>query len=120
MLARCGFLSALAMAVLPPSGALTQEKAQPNPGALAQAARAFLEQLDRGEFARATQNFNAAMRKGVPPDELKKTWEQLVGKAGAFKKRLGTRLATEDKYGVVYVTCAFAKATLDARLVFDK
>jgi uncharacterized protein len=120
MLARCGFLSALAMAGLPLSGALALEKAQPKPGALQQAARAFVEQLDKGEFAKATHNFNAAMRKGVPPDELKKTWEQIVGKAGAFKKQLGTRVETLDKYDVVYVTCAFAKATFDARMVFDK
>jgi uncharacterized protein len=120
MLARCGFVPALALAVLAPSGALAQEKAQPRPGALKQAARAFVEQLDKGAFARATQSFDATMLKVMPPDELKKAWELIVRQAGAFKKQLGTRVETQDKYHIVYVTCAFARATFDARVVFDK
>jgi pimeloyl-ACP methyl ester carboxylesterase len=120
MLARCGFVSALALAVPALFGALAREQARPKPGALERAARAFVQRLAKGEFAKATQSFNPAMLKGVPADELKKTWEQIVGKAGAFRKQLGTRAATEAKYDVVYVTCAFAKATLDARVVFDK
>ena len=119
MLARCGFVSALALAVLALSGTLAQEKAQPKPGALEQAARAFVEQLDKGEFAKATQRFNPAMLKGVPPDELKKTWEQIVAKAGVFQKQLDTRVETQDGYDIVIVACEFAKATYNVRLVFD-
>ena len=36
-------------------------------------------------------DFDAAMLKALPADELKKTWEKVVGEAGAFKKRLGSR-----------------------------
>src|SRR5262249_26836579 len=93
MLARCGIVSALA-AVLALSGALAQEKAQPKPGAPERAARALVEQLARGEFAKATQNFDATMRKVVPPDDLKKGWQQIVAGAGAFQKQLGTRVET--------------------------
>jgi pimeloyl-ACP methyl ester carboxylesterase len=120
MLARCGFVSALAIALLALSGTLAQDKAQPQPGAPEQVARVFVEQLAKGEFAKATEHFNAAMLKGVPADELKKTWEEIVGKAGAFQKQLGTHVETQDGYDIVYVTCDFAKAMYAVRMVFDK
>lgn len=113
-------MSALALAVLAPPSALAREKPRPKPGALERAARAFVGQLAKGEFAKATQHFNAAMRQAVPPDALKQSWEQTVGKAGAFHKQLGTRVQAEQGYDVAYVTCAFAKATFVVRLVFDK
>jgi uncharacterized protein len=119
MFARCGFVSTLAAVVLL-SGALAQDKAPPRREALVKAARALAEQLVKGDFARATQNFDAAMRKAMPPDELKKGWEQTVAKAGAFKKQLGTRSETQDGHEIVYVTCAFEKAAFDVRVVFDK
>jgi pimeloyl-ACP methyl ester carboxylesterase len=119
MLARCGFVSALVMAALA-LGALAREKAQPKTAALEQAARAFVEQLNQGAFAKATQNFDATMLKVMPPEELKKTWQKTVGPAGAFKKLVGTRAESKDKYDFVYVTSDYAKARFDVGVVFDK
>ena len=41
-----------------------------------QAAAEFIDLLDKGEFAKATKDFDAAMLKALPADELKKTWEK--------------------------------------------
>jgi pimeloyl-ACP methyl ester carboxylesterase len=106
--------------VLAHGSSQAQEKAQPKPGSLEQAARAFVADLDKGEFTRATRTFDATMLKVMPPDELKKTWEKLVDQFGAFKKQMGSRSASEGDYDIVYVTCDFARAKLDARVVFDK
>src|SRR5262249_37388945 len=94
--------------------------ADPPAGSLEKAARAFIEQLSQGEFARATDGFDATMRKALPPDELKKTWEKVVGDAGAYQKQLGSRAGKTGAYGVIVVTCQFTKSKQDVRVVFDK
>ncbi|MFO0964074.1 MAG: alpha/beta fold hydrolase [Gemmataceae bacterium] len=116
MFARRGFVAVLVLAVLP-LACPAQEKAEPKP--LERAARLLVERLDKGEFAKATEKFDAVMLKAIPAEELKKTWEEVIAEAGAFKKQLGARAETKDKYQIIYVTCAFAKATLDVRVVFD-
>lgn len=113
-------LAALLIAAISASSGYAQEKVQPKVAALEKAARAFVELLDKGEFAKATTDFDATMLKVMPADELKKTWEKVVGDAGAFKKQLGSRVETKGKYEIVYVTCEFAKKNLDTRVVFDK
>src|SRR5947209_1677907 len=90
------------------------------PGPLEQAAGAFVEQLHREEFAAATKDFDATMTKVMPADELKKTWETVIGDVGAFQKRLSTRVQTVDKHNVVHVICQFARDKRDVRVVFDK
>src|SRR2546423_7846838 len=107
MFARCWFLQAVMVASFLFAGVAAQDKAQP--GSLEPAAKAFVELLDKGEFAKATESFDAAMLKALPAAELKKTWEKVVSDAGAFKKQLSTRKETKGKYDVVYVTCEFAK-----------
>jgi hypothetical protein len=93
---------------------------QPKLGPPEQAARAFVEQLDKGEFAKATQNFDADMRKAAPPDVLRKTWEELISDFGAFQKVIGTRVESKDDYDRVLVTCAFANGKIDIGVVFDR
>jgi hypothetical protein len=56
----------------------------------------------------------------MPTDELKKTWEKILGQAGAYKDQLGARRESSAKYEIVYVTCEFVKVKLDTRVVFDK
>jgi pimeloyl-ACP methyl ester carboxylesterase len=117
MLARCGFLS-VALSVLA-LAAPAREKIQPK-AAREQAARAFVEQLNRGEFDQATQSFDAAMLKVSPPEELKKTWQKVVAVAGTFKKFVGTRVEARDNHYFVTVTCDCTKARLEVGVVFDE
>jgi uncharacterized protein len=110
----------LVAAALLIDGAPAQEKSQPKPSSLESSAKAFVEMLDKGDFAKATEGYDAAMAKALPAAELKKTWDKLIGEAGAFKKLLRSRQETKGKYEAVIVTCEFAKMNMDTRVVFDK
>src|SRR5262249_28666175 len=102
MAARSIVASVLLAAAILLRGAFAQEKAQP--AGLESSAKAFVEMLDKGEFAKATEGYDAAMRKALPAAELKKTWDKLIGEAGAYKKTLRTRQETKGKYEAVIVT----------------
>jgi pimeloyl-ACP methyl ester carboxylesterase len=101
------------------SSLVAQENAADRAKSLKKTAADFVNLLDKGEFAKATTDFDAAMLKALPPGELRKTWEKVLGDAGAYKKQVASRLET-GKYEIVVVTCAFAKMKQDARVVFDK
>jgi pimeloyl-ACP methyl ester carboxylesterase len=119
MLARQRWLYAALIALGSMTGAPAQSQAQQKPGPREEAARAFVEQLNKGDFDKATQSFDATMTKVMPAAELKKSWDRVVADAGAYQKPLGSRSETKDKYEIVTVTCEFAKAKIDARVVFD-
>jgi pimeloyl-ACP methyl ester carboxylesterase len=102
------------------SGIVAQEKAEPQTRDLEKAARSFVEILDKGEFAKATADFDATMQKVVPPDELKSVWQKVLDNDGAFKKQLSTHREKSGNVDVVYVTCQLARSKLDVRVVFDK
>jgi pimeloyl-ACP methyl ester carboxylesterase len=116
----CRFLPAMLAGMLLLAQAQGQDKTPPKLGNLEQTARAFIDLLAKGDFAKATADFDATMTKVMPPDELKKTWAKLVGDGGDFKKQLGSRTVTSGTYQIVFVTCEFARAKFDARVVFDK
>src|SRR5579871_3849632 len=82
-------------------------------------AKAFVDQLSKGDFATATQRFDATMQGALPADKLRETWQALVGQAGAFQQQVGTHTATTQGYDIVFVTCQFALARIDVKVVFD-
>src|SRR5262249_48178493 len=82
--------------------------------------KAFVALLDKGDFDKATGDFDEAMLRALPADKLKGTWEKVVADAGAFKRQLSSRVEKSGKYEVVIVTCEFQKKKLDTRVVFDK
>src|SRR5262245_40305677 len=90
------------------------------PAERVEAAKTFVELLNKGEFDRASRDFDEAMKKALPEPKLKEAWETVTREAGAFRKVLSTRTERAGKYDVVFVTCDFARGKLDARLVFDK
>ncbi len=84
-------------------------------------ARAFLAALEKGEFELAARDFDETMLKVSGPDKLEALWrKQLPPELGAFKKQGASRREQLQGYEVVLVTCEFEKATIDARIVFDK
>src|SRR5262245_55013811 len=82
-------------------------------------AKAFVERLNKGEFDAAVKDFDATMTKVMSPAQLKTTWQTVISQAGAYQKQLGVRTEAVGKYRVVMVTCQFAQAKLNARVVFD-
>ena len=111
-----GLLSILfTVAPVIPAPARKQRDARPD---LPARARAFVSQLVKKDFAGATRDFDAVMRKAMPADKLEETWKALLAQVGAFQTHKATRTEYIAKYDVVFVTCAFAKASLDVKLVF--
>jgi uncharacterized protein len=82
-------------------------------------AKEFLGLLAKEDFAGATKDFDAAMKKALPADKLEATWKVLTAQFGAFQKPGETRVVKAGQYDVVFVTCAFSKATLDAKVSFN-
>ncbi len=89
--------------------------------ALTLKARAFISAMEKGDFQLAVRDFDPTMLKLSGPEKLEPMWtKQLPAQIGAFKKQAGTRREQLQGYEIVLVTCEFEKATLDARVVFDK
>jgi len=89
--------------------------------ALTAKARAFLVALEKGDFGLAVRDFDETMGKVSGADKLETMWrKQLPAQLGAFKKQGAARREQLQGYEIVLVTCEFEKATLDARVVFDK
>jgi Protein of unknown function (DUF3887) len=118
MLASSKCLAVLFAAMLTCSIAAAQPKT--DPATLEQSAKSFIDMLNKGDFAKATTSFDEAMLKAMPAEELKKTWDTLVTQIGAFKSQLSARTEKSGDHALVFVTCEFAKAKVDARVVFDK
>ena len=84
-------------------------------------ARAFLSALEKNDFKEAARDFDETMRKVSGPDKLAEFWtKQFPSQVGSFQRQTAARRDKLGAYDIVLVTCAFEKATLDARVVFDK
>ena len=66
MIGRWRFVLTLVVAVFSLSRTLAQDKIQPKTGSNEQTAKTFVELLDKGEFVKATERFDAAMLKALP------------------------------------------------------
>jgi dienelactone hydrolase len=89
--------------------------------ALTVKARQFLAALETGDFKLAARDFDETMLRVSGPDKLEALWKtQLPKQLGAFRKQTSARRDQLQGYEIVLVTCEFEKATLDARVVFDK
>jgi len=100
--------------------------AQPSTGAaltsqeLETRAREFLTQLDWGEYRAARQNLTLTMKLALSQDKLESLWASLEGQAGDFVQQGEARVAAEQGYQSVYITCRFGLSALDAKVVFDQ
>lgn len=79
----------------------------------------LVDLLAQGKFADAHKTFDRDMQKAFSPEKLRDAWQSTVAEVGEFKRQAGARLEKIDQYNIVLVTCEFAKAKLDIRVVFD-
>ncbi len=98
--------------------------AQAKPPASSQAspansANAFVDNLMKGQFAQASSAFDATARAAIPAAKLGAIWQTLTVQYGPASRRLPARTDKLGAYTIVYVPIVFAKATLDAKLVFS-
>jgi len=82
-------------------------------------AKTFVNLLQEGRFEDAVELFNERTAEALPPQKLETTWNKVISNVGEFKEIVETRITEERGYRVVYVTCEFAKTSLDIKIVFD-
>lgn len=82
-------------------------------------AKVFVDLLAAGGYADAVAGFDETMKRVLPEDKLKETWESLLAAVGPYQGQLRTRTAHEQGYDIVFVTCHFDKADLDIRVVYN-
>jgi dienelactone hydrolase len=112
----------LTLALLATALCLTLSAAQePSPPApdFSKLGRTFILELATGQFDKAAVQFDAAMSQALPEAKLAQTWSSLVAQVGSLKTIHEVRVVPEQKFKVVYVTCQFEKAMLDAKIVFS-
>jgi len=94
--------------------------AQDSPSSdLVSAASRFVELLVKEDFAGGVSQFDSTMKSALPESKLREVWQTLQQQAGPFKKQIRTRVEGLGGYQIVFVTCHFEQADLDAKVVFD-
>lgn len=86
---------------------------------LAASAEALVDSLAHEEFAGAVARFDAAMKRGLPEPRLRAVWRSLTDQVGTFRQRLGHRVEKQGNSDVIFVTCQFRHAVLEAKVVFN-
>jgi uncharacterized protein len=77
-------------------------------------AKNFVDTLVKNDFVVATESFDPAMKKAMPSDTLKKTWDGLIRQVGQYKEEKSIK-----QYKIVELTDKFEKADIAIRVVFD-
>ena len=93
--------------------------AAPQPDAITKAAKDLVNLLADGDYAKAVENFDNTMKAALSAEKLQQVWLSLVAQAGPFVEQVGTRKEKILQYDVIFVTCKFEKAALDAKVVFN-
>jgi hypothetical protein len=75
--------------------------------------------LASGDYKKAVENFDGTMKNALPAEKLQEVWNSLIAQSGPFVEQLGTRREKILLYDVIFVTCKFENAVLDAKVVFD-
>jgi dienelactone hydrolase len=79
----------------------------------------FVDLLAKEDFAAAEARFDSTMQTAMPEDKLRQVWQALLKQAGGFNQQLETRAKTIGQYKAALITCRFAAATLDVKVVYD-
>ncbi len=82
-------------------------------------ARDLVGSLASGEYEGAVESFDERMKVALPAGKLQQVWDSLIAQSGPFVEQLGIRTEKVLHYDVVFVTCKFERAVLDAKVVFD-
>jgi fermentation-respiration switch protein FrsA (DUF1100 family) len=99
---------------------MTTQQQNKNMDGIIAKAREFVQALEKGNFEDSVKHFDETMTKLAPPEKMREVWEAIVKQVGRFKGQKGIRTESIPKYDIVYVTCAFERAILDIKVVFNK
>ncbi|MCD6347681.1 MAG: alpha/beta fold hydrolase [Bacteroidales bacterium] len=98
----------------------SQQIIDPEVSELQLMAQKFVNLLDQQKFESATETFDTTMTNAMPAAELQKMWKTITTQAGSFKKQIGMRSQKTGNYNIILVTCEFALAKLDVKVVYDQ
>ncbi len=79
----------------------------------------FLQALADGRHTEVDLLLDPAMKQALPHSKQQGLWQTLLVQSGQFQGFGPIRTAREAGYDIVYVTCVFENASLDAKVVFD-
>jgi pimeloyl-ACP methyl ester carboxylesterase len=82
-------------------------------------ARKLITSMAAHEYSAVEAQFDSTMHSVLPEQKLSQVWDTLITQNGDFESITTTRQQERQGYQIVFVTCRFAKATLDTKLVFD-
>jgi fermentation-respiration switch protein FrsA (DUF1100 family) len=82
-------------------------------------ARRVVDLLSQRKFAELEELFTPDMKAALPEAELRRTWDTLETQLGSFKEQLTSSAQRLHDFDLVLVACVFARATLNARVVFN-
>jgi uncharacterized protein len=82
-------------------------------------ARAFVDLMANGQYARAFESFTPQMKAAMPVDRLSATWNGLTAQAGPFRRQVVTSVVPRGVLSVVVVTCEFERATFDVHVTVN-
>jgi hypothetical protein len=89
------------------------------PASIETQAKDLVSALSSGEYKEAVKNFDETMKKVLPAEKLQQVWNSIIAQSGPFVEQAGTRKEKILLYNVIFVTCKFENAVLDAKVVFD-
>jgi dienelactone hydrolase len=92
--------------------------AQP-PFDAAEAGRAAIQQLVKGDFAAFMASSDEKMRTALPEEKLRSAWANVQAQAGAFKQMRNPRVSIKGEYQVVLIEAEFEKATAEIQIAFN-
>ncbi len=79
----------------------------------------FVEMLVRGDYTAAVAKFDETMKGVMPGDKLAQAWLSLLQQVGPFDRIEGVSQKKEQGYDVVYVMCAFERASVNVKVVYN-
>jgi dienelactone hydrolase len=85
----------------------------------AEAGRAAIQQLVKGDFAAFVASSDEKMRTALPEDKLRSAWASVQAQAGAFKQMRNPRVSIKGEYQVVVIEAEFEKATTEIQIAFS-
>lgn len=119
VMAACVLSGCMPAADTSPGDSGTKQQAAASDANVEPKAISLVDNLSREDFASVVAEFDATMKGVLSEAALKQTWTTLTQQAGPFKNRGKSRVTTEMGYTVVYVECAFERANLNAKVVYN-
>ncbi len=83
-------------------------------------ARELINLLAKGDFASAHSMLDSEMAAKLPTEKLEQVWQTVQKQVGAYKASTGAREERSETSHVVFLTCEFARMSLDARIPLGK